>query len=236
MSSLFSAPKINYTPPSFSGGGINATFAGNRYNLGISPQRSQAVGQLASTFGQQAGEIAGLRPTVAPGFSLFRQAGLSDLSNQQSAFMSNLSENMARRRVLGSSFASDAASRAERDFDAQRQDFIAKSYLQELEASNQLIQEQYQASTSQYKTFVDEMNLEAGLAAQLTTSASSAMASVAMAQAKLDAEAASNVGKLFGTVGAIAAAPFTGGLSLAAIPGLYGGMGTGGGSGSGGGS
>lgn len=196
--SFLSAPKINFTPPSFSGGGINATFSGNKYNLGVSPERSNAVGQVASTFGQAAGAFGALGQTVKPGFSLFRQAGLSDLQTQQQAAQSNLSENMAQRRVLGSSFASDAASRQDAEFAKQRDDFIAQSYLQELQASNQLTQEQFQASVQQFQTGLTEMNFEAGIAADLTGRASSAMAGIAQAQAQLDAQSAQGWAKMVG--------------------------------------
>lgn len=218
--SFLSAPKINYSPPGFSGGGINATFSGNKYNLGVSPERSNAVGNVASTFGQAASAFGALGQQVKPGFSLFRQAGLSDLSNQQHSAQSNLSENMAKRRVLGSSFASDAASRQDAEFAKQRDDFIAQSYLQELEASNKLTQQQFEASVQQFQTGITEMNFEAGIAADLTGKASAAMAGIATAQAQLDAQNAAGIGKMLGTVAAIGAAPFTGGASLFALPGI----------------
>lgn len=195
-----SAPKINYMPPSFSGGGLSATFGGGGYNVGASGARSDAVGSLASTFGGLASETAGLRSTVAPGYSLFRQAGLSDINTQGQATLSNLKDNLASRRILGSSFASDAFSRANADIEKQRTDFIAQSYLSELDASNKLLQQQYQASTSQFKTVLDEMNLEAGIAADLTGKASTSLASVATAQAQLDAQNAAGIGKLFGSL------------------------------------
>lgn len=210
MSSLFgssssgSSALQNFRPASFNAGGISATFGGGQYNISQSPALTQQIGQLQSTFGQQAQALGGLAQTVAPGFSQFRQAQLSDLSTQQAALKSNLQQNLAQRRILGSSFAQNTLTQADAEYQKQRDQVIAQSYLQELQASNQLIQEQFQAATQQYATGINQMNLEAGIAAQLTQSATQSMASIAEAQAKLDAQNAAGMGSFFGTVGAAA--------------------------------
>ena len=227
MSFASSPAQINYKPGGFSAGGINATYgSGGNYRLSESPQLQSTIGKLQSTFGQQASELANLRGTVAPGFSLFRQAGLADIAGQGQAAMSNLRDTLAQRRVLGSSFGNAQLSRQQADIEKQRTDFIAQSYLQELSASNQLIQEQYTASVNQYKVGLDQMNFEAGMAADLTKSANAALANVATAQAQLDQQNAQNnaagIGKAIGLGVSIAAAPFTGGASLAAGAALFG--------------
>lgn len=230
MSFASSAPTINYKPGGFFSGGLSATYgAGGNYRVSESPELKSEIGQLQSTFGQEAKDLATLRGTVAPGYSLFRKAGLADIAQQGQANISNLRDTLAQRRILGSSFANSSLSQAQADIEKERTDFIAQSYLQELSASNQLIQEQYQAATQQYKVGIDQMNFEAGIAADLTKSANQTMASVATAQAQLDAQnAAANaagMGKMIGTAAAIGLAPFTGGASLAAIPAMYGGGG-----------
>lgn len=218
LSNLFGgAPQINYQPAGFSAGGLSGGMSGGKYNIGESPGLQSQVGNVASTFGQAAGAFGKLGATVQPGFSQFRQAGLAQLAGQQSATTSNLRDALARRRVLGSSFGQDVLARSDAEFAQQKAQFEAQSYLQELDASNRLTQEQYQASVSQFKTYLDQSNLEAGIAAQLTASANQTMAQVATAQAQLDAQNAAGIGKLVGTVAAIGAAPFTGGASLGAL-------------------
>jgi hypothetical protein len=233
MSFASSAPKINYTPGGFRSGGLNAAWNGSGYKLSETPALKTAVGQVASTFGQQASELGNLRSTVAPGFSLFRQAGLADIANQGQANISNLRDTLAQRRILGSSFANSSLSQAQAELEKQRTDFIAKSYLEEISASNQLIQEQYTAATNQFKVGLDQMNFEAGVAADLTKSANDSMAKVATAQAQLDAQNAqanaAGFGKAIGLAAGVAAAPFTGGASLAGEA-LFGGPKFGGGS------
>lgn len=180
------APQINFSPAGFSGSGGSASFAGGQYGFTPSAASTSAIGNLASTFGQQAGALGQLRQSVAPGFSQFRQAGLRDLSNQQRATTSNLRDNLAQRRILGSSFAQDSLGRTNAEFEKQRTDFIAQSYLQEVATSQQLIQQQYQAAAQQYTVGINQMNFETGIAAHLTSQATSASAAVAEAQARID--------------------------------------------------
>jgi hypothetical protein len=203
MSFGSSAPQIGYQPGGFRSPGISATRgAGGNYNIRESKALQDQIGKLESTFGQQASDLAALRGTVAPGFSLFRQAGLADIAGQGQQNISNLRDELAQRRVLGSSFANSQISQANADIEKQRTDFIAQSYLEELSASNQLIQEQYQASANQFQVGINQMNFEAGLAAQLTQSANQVSGNIAMAQAKLDQESAmanaAGIGKAIG--------------------------------------
>lgn len=206
LGSLFSAPQIstpqNFTPPGFVSQGLSGSYSGGAYSIMPSANMQSQVGQLQRTFGQAATAFGNLGKTVAPGFSLFRQAGLQDIANQQQSTMSTLQNNLAQRRVLGSSFAQNSLSQTAADFEKQRTDFIAQTYLQELQASNQLTQEQFQAAASKWQVGIQQMNLEAGIAADLTGKAMQSMTSIAEAQAQLDAQNAAGIGSLFGTLGA----------------------------------
>jgi hypothetical protein len=194
------APKINFTPGGFNAGGINASFSGGGYNISEGPGLAGNLASLQQTYGNEAAAFGKLAGTVQPGFSQFRRAGLSDLATQQKRNLSNLSTNLSQRRILGSSFANSQVSQANADYEKNRADFIAQSYLQELQASTTLTQQQFEASSKQFMVAINQSNLEAGLAAQLTGSANAALSSVAKAQAELDAQAAAGSGKLLGTI------------------------------------
>lgn len=198
-----SAPKVNFTPPGFSAGGLNATFGGNGYNLTADAGRAGAVGGVASTFGQQASALGALGQRFAPGFSDLRTSLMSALQNNRTSALGNLRENLASRRVLGSSFAQDTLARADQEYQQNIQKAQADTYLQELSASQQIIQQQYAAARGQFQTGLDELNLEAGLAASLTSKASTALEGVAKTQAELDAKAASGAGSFFGQLGSM---------------------------------
>jgi hypothetical protein len=218
MSSLFggttiSPSQINFNPANFNVGstGLTGTYTGGGgFNLQQTQALSSQVGQLQNTFGQAASAFGALGATVQPGFSQFRQAGLADIANQQAQATSNLSNNLAQRRVLGSSFAQNQLSNNAATFAQQQADFTAQSYVQELQASTQLTQQQFQAATQQFSVGINQMNFEAGIAAQLSSQASSSLANIATAQAQLDQQAAqfnatqnsnalAGLGKLAGT-------------------------------------
>lgn len=183
------APNVNFAPPNFSGGGLSATFGSNGYSVSPSAARSSAVGNVASTFGQQAQDIGNLRQQWAPGSSALRTSLMSALQNNRTQALGNLRDNLAQRRVLGSSFAQNSLATADQEYQQKIQEVQAQTFMQELQAQQQLIQQQYTAARGQFQTGLDEMNLEAGMAADLTGRATSAMASAATTQAQLDLNA-----------------------------------------------
>lgn len=226
LGSLFSGskPQVNYTPPGFNAGGLSATFGGNGYNVTPSADRSGTVSGLSNTFTQEGNQFGNLASTVQPGFSALRKAQLDQLNNSRTAALGNLQQNLARRRVLGSSFGQDAITRANLDYNQQAANIQAQTYLQELQSSQQLIQQQYTAASQSFQTNLNEMNLEAGVAADLTGKASQTLSQVAAYQAKLDAESAAGAGKFFGNIGSQLGSAlgsfFSGGGSSAAGAGL----------------
>src|SRR6185437_756114 len=174
-----SAPQVNFTPPGFNAGGLSASFAGNGYNVNPSADRTAAVGNIANTFGQQTSALGNLGAQFAPGFSNLRQSQLAQISSNRTSAIGDLRQNLQNRRVLGSSFAQDAINRTSAQYDQQQQQVIAQTYLQELGAQQQLIQQQYTAARGQFQTGLDELNLEAGVASDLTTKATSSLSSAA---------------------------------------------------------
>lgn len=214
------APLQNFQPTGFTGGGFSSTF--NNGNLSIAPtsDRLGLIGGLSGNFGNLASELSGLRSRVAPGVGdlsrarlgevdVAREARLGEIENARTAAIGNLRENLQRRRVLGSSFGQDALTRAESEFaqerervqaatGAERERVAAESFLQEFEMTNQLINQQFEAQRLSFQTGLDELNLEAGIAAQLSASASKSMATNAQFLAGLNAKEAEGAGKFFG--------------------------------------
>lgn len=222
------APTVNFAPSGFSGGGLNASFSNNNFSVSPTADRSAAVGGVASTFGQQASDIGGLRQQWAPGASALRSSLMTSLQNNRTQGLGNLRDNLAQRRVLGSSFAQNSLASADQEYQQQIQQIQAQTFLQELGAQQQLIQQQYTAARGQFQTGLDEMNLEAGLASDLTGRATSALASAATTQAQLDLQArtsnansslqaqttnANNTMKTLGGIGSLVGLGLTGGLS-----------------------
>lgn len=113
-------------------------------------------------FPRALGDIDALRASIRPGFSQLRRARLEQVENARRRSIGTLRENLARRRVLGSSFADDAFSRTEREFADAKAAQEAQSFLEELAAGQQLTtQEMSVLAQGLQREFV-----EAGIAAQ----------------------------------------------------------------------
>jgi hypothetical protein len=183
------APQVNVNPTGFSGGGLTGNFAGNNYNVTAGAGRNAAVQGVQSTFGQQASDLGNLRSQFTPGFSNLRQSLMTALQNNRTQSLGNLRDNLAQRRVLGSSFAQNSLANADQTYQDQIKQIQDQTFLQELGAQQQLIQQQYTAARGAFQTGLDEMNLEAGIATDLTSKATSALTSAATTQAQLDLQA-----------------------------------------------
>lgn len=192
-------PLQQFKPSGFTGGGLSASFDPSG-NLTLAPTAARlgAVGGLGTTFGAAADEFGRMRSTVAPGVSDLRAQRLREIENARNAAVGNLRENLARRRVLGSSFGQDALTRAEAEFGGLRDKAAAESFLQEFEMTNRLIGQEFDARRQQFETGINELNLEAGIAANLTAGATKAMGEAATMLSALNAKEAEGKGKFFG--------------------------------------
>ena len=137
---------------------------------------------------------------MQPGFSQLRRAGLQQINTTAKANLSTLQNNLAQRRIQGSSFANSQISQANADTEQQKANFTAQAYVDELNASNTLLQQQYQYSASQYSVAINQSNIESSTAASLVSNINSTLASTASVQAELDAKAAAGAGSAVGTV------------------------------------
>lgn len=216
----------SFAPAGINAGGLSSTFRGG--NLGITPsaERLGFVNDVSNTFGALGDELGLLRSKVAPGISDLRATRLAEIENARNRSIGDLRDSLQRRRVLGSSFGADAISRAEAEFGQARAKVAGESFLQELEASNQLLQAEFGARRSAIQTKLDELNLEANLAATLAGKATETLGANARMMAQLNALEAQNAGKFFGglaqpigkAAGSFLPGFFSGGGSSAAAP------------------
>lgn len=192
------APIQNFAPAGINAGGLNTSFAGG--NIGITPsaERLGFVNDVSNTFGELGDELGILRSKVAPGISELRASRLAEIDSARDRSIGDLRENLQRRRVLGSSFGADAISRAESEFGAARAKVAGETFLQELELSNQFIEREFGARRAAIQTKLDELNLEANLAATLAGKATDTLGANARMMAQLNALEAQNAGKFFG--------------------------------------
>ena len=196
------APKSSKTGgvTNFSAGGLTGRFdrKTSSYDIASNTARDELVGRVSRTFGDQANAIKGLRDRVTPGFSDLRKARLGEIENARGAAIGNLRENLSRRRVMGSSFAADALARAELEFAQERDRVQSETFLQELAATEALLQQEFEAGRNEFSTKLGELNLQAELAAQLTSKATANLGRMAELETRLAAESAAGFGKFVG--------------------------------------
>jgi hypothetical protein len=224
------APLQQFIPPGINAGGLSATFGGNSFNVTASDARKGLVGDIASTFGANADAIAALRSQVAPGVSGLRSSRLAEIEGARQSAIGNLRDNLARRRVLGSSFGADTISRAEAEFAKEKERVAAESFMQEMEATVNLVQQEFTARRGAYQTGLDELNLEATLATNLAGKATEILGRNAEIEAKLIESANKGAGQFFGqniAPGIYQAFGLKGPWGSAATGGSPGGFGTG---------
>lgn len=185
-------------PTGISAGGLTSSMSGG--NIGITPsaERLGIVSNISGNFGRLGDELGILRSRVAPGISELRASRLAEIEDARNRAIGDLRENLQRRRVLGSSFGNDAIARAESEFGGARERAAAESTLAELELTNNFINQEFQAQRSQFQTFLDELNLQANLAAGLAGKATDTMSANARLQAQLNMLEAQGAGKFFG--------------------------------------
>jgi hypothetical protein len=227
----------------FSGGGLTGSYDANgNANVTSSAGRQDLISQLSGIFTNQASKLGDLLTKVAPGFSDMRSAYLTDNTNRATAAVSNLRDNLNARRILGSSFAQDAVNRTNATFGDERAKTLPQIYLQELAATNDLLNQQSAASAQAVQTNIGEANLQAGVAGQLQQQASQAIANAtaikaqilgSLAQgaqsqqganmrtaAELDEKAASGAGGFFGDLLGMGAKAILGAATGGAAPAL----------------
>ena len=159
---------------SFNSPGLNAQFASpTQLNMTRGAGVESALGGVSAAFGNQASELGALRSLVEPGMGRLTEAGINAIRDSRRASMGDLRQNLARRRVGGSSFAADDLSRTSAEFAKRENEFASQAFMQELGLTQDLINQQANAQVNSYLQTLNQSNIESGLAAQMATGVSS---------------------------------------------------------------
>jgi len=158
---------------SFTSPGLDATFRSpEQLELERSQETTDALSGISGAFKTQAGELGALKPLVEPGFGRLTESGIRAIRDARRSSIGDLKQNLARRRVSGSSFAGDDISRTNAEFAKKENEFASEAFIKELALSTQLINSQAQAEAQSFATFVDQSNLETGFATTLASGVS----------------------------------------------------------------
>lgn len=191
------------------------------------------------------GDIRSLRGDLRPGFGRLTRSRIEGLRGLRDRTVGNLREELAKRRVAGSSFAAREIGAQEAEFAKMEDEVRAESFLQEMGATNELIMQElgifgkegdlisqemsialqeagltdlsfqslaqaFQSSIAGAEQVLQQLNMETGLAAQLSTVASTLMneniTAQAEARAAQEAGALNFLGDVIGGIATVAAA------------------------------
>jgi len=186
------------------------TIFGNNLSLLESPGRGlqirrenatdRTLGAIENKGRLTANRIGNLRRTVPVGMSKFRQTRLLANERARERSVGNLRDNLARRRVLGSSFGNDALTRADLAFAEEAQKIEAESFLQELDLNLSLIKDENDVFNATMAALLEQGNFETGAAITFATGASAAQSRISDALGNIAVANAQGRGKLFGGI------------------------------------
>ncbi len=166
----------SFKPVSFSSPGLSGTFKDNRFTLNRGAEASEALGDIRSLSQEQAGAFRGLRDRVKPGFGELTRTRIDAIRNAGKRTIGNLREELGKRRVLGSTFASREIASTEAEFGRIEEQTRAESFLQELAFTGELIREEFSSALEGIASILNQLNLESSIAAQLSQSAGAQIA------------------------------------------------------------
>lgn len=160
------------------------------YNIGLGNDLRGALDQFKSLSNAGADQLGRLQGRLQPGFSDLRQAGLDRIGANRSRTVGDLRNDLARRRVLGSSFGNDTIARAEAEFALQEADFASRTLLQEIDATVNLINQQNDLRLNAIGQELAAQTDLANLSASLVTGLTNSMTALAQTNAAIAAETA----------------------------------------------
>lgn len=109
------------------------------FSINPSAGVTNSLGNLAQGVGTANDALTGNLNSLTPGFGAITQARVNAIANAASKATSDLQGNLASRRVLGSSFGQNAVSQVTQQAGVDTANAQAQSYLEELQASTNLI-------------------------------------------------------------------------------------------------
>lgn len=182
------------TPLSLSAGGLSSASSGGQLSIQTTPGRRNLVNNLSRVFQRQAGEFGNLRGIVRPGFGALTEARVNTLESRGARRLSNLRENLATRRISGSSFGQAQLQSEQRQLDQDIAEARARSFLEELDITTTLIDKQYSSDLAAFETLLSELNTQAQVGQALLSGTQAVLSNNASLQAQLAVQNAQGVG------------------------------------------
>lgn len=154
---------LNFGTPGY---GIQLNSSGGAFT-----RQGETQGVMDALLSGAATDEAGynnLLSQIQPGFGRLSSATQQEIENASRAAVGNLREQLARRRVLGASFANDQMAGLKATYDQMKQKAMAESFVQEMEMTKQVISQRTEARNQAISQAFSQLNFEGDTGRQLT--------------------------------------------------------------------
>lgn len=189
-----------FVPVGFNTPGLNADVSRSSVGITRSSGLQENLDTLRRTLNNRASAFAGLRSRVSGAVGEVTQSRVDAIRSAGLRTVGNLREELARRRVGGSSFAQREIASTEAMFGREEERAAAEGKLTELGLTAEFLNEEFASSIQAVTSLVDQFNFESDLAARIGGAASAAINSANVAAAELSAQRRQGAGELFGTL------------------------------------
>lgn len=171
------------------------SFAGPGYGIGIDSTGNINMSRTGETQGWMDRILGGyntdeqaygeLLSQIEPGFGRLTNARKDELRRMQEKAVGNLRDNLARRRIAGSSFGEQLVGSLQSEYAALTDKAIAESMVEELKMTSDVIGARTQARTQTIAQALDHIQFETNVGNQLLQTTQAALQQNSMAQVEL---------------------------------------------------
>lgn len=196
--------------------GATTDIVNDHLTFGRSAGVDETLSGISDAYSTQADELGGLQRLVQPGFGRLTKSAIRAVRDARRSSMGDLRQNLARRRVRGSSFGADDISRTASEFSKREDEATAQAFVRELGLSNEIVNQKATAKANSFLQTLSQFNLETQLAAQISNGVTGVLGNNAQLMSNLTNSGANRLLNVVGTgVGGFLALsnPFGGGKS-----------------------
>lgn len=168
-----------------SAGGLSATLGPGGFSVGSTLARANQPAFIRKTLRNEIRFLNNAAKQVRPGMGRLTAARLGAIENARARTVGNLSDTLARRRVLGSSFGQDAVARAEAEFAQKSAEAAAKGFMEEWALTQELQTRKFQRNRQVFETTLGEMNLQADFGLKVQQTGLAALSNAAQISSQL---------------------------------------------------
>ncbi len=182
---------VNITSPGFR---LTSRGDGDTLNTTLRRTGSPAQSRFDTRLPRILGDVDTLRGTIRPGFSDLRASRLNAIQQGRSRALSNIRGAFSDRRLSGSSFAAGSIANAEREFAQAEGDALSQSFLEELQANVNILNQEFSILGTDLDREFAELGLAAGTGVSIAQILSSNAQSFLQSQASQQAAAGGFLG------------------------------------------